>query len=191
MGCKLSILICTIPERVKSFNDIYNSLIGNDEVEILYDPRPRGVVSVGLKRQHLLEMSSGDYVVFIDDDDTVSTTYINNILNAIKSKPDSIGFDIRCILDGGKPFLARASNKYSNWMDNVDGFSCVRTPYHKTPIKREIALQIGYKDMKYGEDYDYSKRLKKSGLVKTEEFINEVMYFYNFKYKDPKIKYGL
>jgi len=188
---KLSILICTIPERIEVFNKLHNSLLGNPEVEVIYDPRPRGSISVGLKRQHLLEISKGDYVVFIDDDDTVSPVYLTKILEAIKQNPDSIGFDVRCIIDGGKPFLARASNKYNDWKDNVDGFGCVRTPYHKTPIKRDIALRIGYKDMKYGEDYDYSRRLKRSGLVKTEQFIDDVLYFYNFKYENPKIKYGL
>lgn len=184
---KLSILICTIPERVERFNKLYHSLPKTDEVEVLYDPRPRGALSVGKKRQHLLEMAKGDYVVFIDDDDSVSEDYVNDILSAADENPDCITFKIDCNIDGKKFFTATASNSFADWKDSP----CERTPYHKTPIKRDIALNIGFKDMRFGEDYDFSKRLKQSGLIKSDSHINKVLYYYKFKYEDPKIKYGI
>jgi hypothetical protein len=148
-------------------------------------------ISVGAKRQKLLERASGAYVVFVDDDDEVNDVYIPKIINKIIiNQPDSVGFIIECDMEGKKE-TAIASNKYSDWCENEDGFKYCRTPYHKTPIKRELALSIGYKDMRFGEDYDYSKRLKESHLIKKESFIEEVMYYYNYKFEDPKIKYGI
>lgn len=201
----LSILICTIDSRVDKFISLYEKVLYQ---KVLWNSRHIGLkkwnveclfekdnkqISVGAKRQKLLERARGDYVVFIDDDDDVSNNYIKEICHAIlddDKKPDSIGFKIQCNISGTKE-TAIASNKYADWCENKDGYKYCRTPYHKTPVRRKIALKIGYKDLRYAEDYDYSKRLKESGLIKKETVIKKTMYYYNFEYEDPKTKYGL
>lgn len=187
---KLSILIGTIESRSEQFSSLLmylnNQKTKDVEILSLCDNKE---ISIGAKRQHLLEMAKGDYVSFIDDDDWCSHNYVSNILEAIKTKPDCIGFLINC--KGTPGVTASASNKWDAWGDKVGGFDYVRTIYHKNPVKRSIALQIGYKDLRFAEDHDYSLRLKQSGLLKTEEFINEVMYEYRFKFEDPKTKYGI
>lgn len=194
----LSILICTIESRKAKFDLLFSKLteqknrimLGVDACEIIFECDNKEI-SIGQKRQSLLNRSKGVWVVFIDDDDEISESYISKILNELViNQPDSIGFKIECDIEGKKE-TAIASNKYSDWCDNKDGFRYCRTPYHKTPIKRNIALQIGYKDMRFGEDYDYSKRLKESRLIKNESQIDEVMYYYNYKYEDPATKYGI
>ncbi len=192
---KLSILICTTFDRSEMFNFLkhhlqnqINELGKQREVEILSECDNKEI-SVGKKRQNLLEKAKGDYVVFIDSDDWCPYSYVENILKATNHNPDCIGFLINCT--GTPGITASASNRWNGWGDKVGGFDYVRTIYHKNPVKRDIALQIGYKDMRFGEDYDYSLRLKQSGLLQSEEFINEVMYEYRYKYEDPKTKYGL
>ncbi len=147
-------------------------------------------ISVGKKRQNLLLESKGDYVVYIDSDDFVHPAYLISILNATKENPDCIGFKIECDINGVKS-IASSSNKYLDWGENLDGFKFVRTIYHKTPIKRDLALKIGFKDMRFGEDYDFSKRLKQSGLLKKEVFIPLFLYRYIYKHTNPKERYGL
>lgn len=197
---RLSILICTIEDRKDKFYELYKKLqkqsfqafcLYGMRSEILFECDNKQI-SIGAKRQKLLERAIGNHIAFIDDDDDVNDNYIGNIIYTLVNNLscDSIGFKIECNIEGKKE-TAIASNKYSDWCDNKDGFRYCRTPYHKTPIKRNIALQIGYKDMRFGEDYDYSKRLKESGLIKNESQINEVMYYYNFKYEDPTTKYGI
>lgn len=189
---KLSILIPTVVGREEKFLKLFNSLCENKsfEYEVAFQ-KDNKEISIGAKRQSLLEAARGEYIVFIDDDDTVPVYYIERILAAIKAEsPDTIGFLIDCDIEGKKE-SAIASNRYEDWCENRDGFRHCRTPYQKTPILKSIALQIGYKDMRYGEDYDYSKRLKKSGLIKSEYFINEVMYFYNYKHEPHNKKYGI
>lgn len=197
---KLSILICTIPERAEKFAILHEHMKEQirhyglqKEVEVLNDQRPRKELSVGAKRQSLLERAKGDFVVFIDDDDMVPFEYSKRITDAISADIDCIGFKIMCYGTDpkGKPELAAASNKYPAWADNVDGYRYVRMIYHKTPHRREHALAIGYRDMRFAEDADYSKRLKDSGLLVNEVFIPEVMYEYRFKFEDPRIKYGI
>ena len=90
-------------------------------------------------------------------------------------------------MDGVKS-IAASSNKYE-WTENVDGYRYVRSIYHKTPVKRDIALQCMFPDKSFQEDYEYSMRLKP--FLKNEVFIKKVLYYYNFKYENPKTKYGL
>jgi glycosyltransferase involved in cell wall biosynthesis len=158
-----------------------------DQVEILTDIDNREV-SIGFKRQRMYELAKGEYIVSIDSDDAIMTDYIAEIWRGIKEQPDCITFQISC--SGTKGKTANVSNNYQDWMDSTDGFDYVRTPYHKVAIKRSIALQIGFIDLRYGEDYDFSKRLKKSGLITTEYHISKPLYHYKFRNEPFKQKYG-
>lgn len=198
MRYALSILIATIPERRDQFEKLVNDLT-RWPIEVLSDNRPRMAVSVGLKRQSLLEIAQGDYVCFHDDDDWHSPNYVPLMLKAIEDHaPDCIGFEITCkgmgrsinrSRNGFK--LAAASKRYDKWGDNVEGYDYVRSTYHKTPVKREIALKAGFKDLRFAEDHDYSMSLKATGLLKTEVFIPEPLYIYRYHYEPHNIKYGI
>ncbi len=195
---KLSILIPTVEGREESFDRLLKELMRqinskinsgwrNDLVEILSDKDDKEV-SIGAKRQRLIEAATGDYVVFVDDDDMVAPDYIEQIINHLGC--DCIGFLIECSFDGVNKCTAKASFKYKDWGDNKDGFRYVRSTYHKTPVRREIALKVGFKDMRFGEDYDYSMRLVPH--LKSEGFIDKVMYYYQYSSKEPhEIKYGI
>lgn len=187
---KLSILICTIPERKESFDLLINklkSLSINKEVEILSDDRPKGIVTIGQKRNDLILKSKGKYISFIDDDDDVHDEYVNLILNAISLNPDCIGFKIMCNMEG--VFQNAASSMKYDWSENIDGYRYVRSIYHKTPVKKDIALKCMFPDKSFGEDYEYSMRLKKH--LTNEVFIDTFLYKYNYKYENPVTKYGL
>jgi glycosyltransferase involved in cell wall biosynthesis len=188
---KLSICIATLPTRKQFFDELTNHLAEQilaqdaiDEVEIVSEC-DNGEMSIGNKRQKMLEDATGDYVVNIDDDDRVPDFYVEKILEAIKENPDCIGFRVEChnIREG---VTASVSNKYKDWLSNHDGFDFVRCIHHLTPVKREISLKIGYKDMKGAEDSDYSFRLRDSGLLKKEVYINEVMYYYLYNRANDK-----
>lgn len=192
---KLSICIATLESRKHYFENITNHLRSQileynqqNEVEIIFE-RDNKEVSVGVKRQKMIERAKGNYVVHIDDDDTVPYFYTTKILKAIEENPDCIGFKVLCHNLPGR--MASVSNKYDKWESNKDGFDYVRTIHHLTPVKREIALKIGYKDIRCGEDADYSLRLKQSGLLKSEVFIDEVMYEYLYVPQNSNIKYGI
>ncbi len=192
----LSILICTIDSRKEQFDKLFDFVnkqrLVNDTVarfvEILFECDNKEM-SIGAKRQKLLERATGEFVVFIDDDDFVSERYVSSILKATRSKPDCIGFLIECDMQG-KIETAITSNRYDKWTEGQDGFTHNRTIYHKSPIRRTIALQIGFKNIRYSEDSDFSKRLKDSGLLVHEEFVNDVMYYYRYREEDYHTKYG-
>lgn len=191
---KLSILIPSTFDR-QSMTDLLVENIHNqikdlcicDHVQVLTDFDNKEV-SIGAKRQRMLLFASGEYVVFIDSDDAIMTDYLSEIWKGIKEGPDCITFEISCTGTKGK--RANVSNKYPDWRDNVDGFDYVRLPYHKTPILKKIALQIGFKDLRFAEDYDFSKRLKMAKLINKEYHIAKPLYHYQYKQEDFKKKYG-
>lgn len=188
---QLSILLATVENRKELFAKLHahiTSLARGLPVEILFACDAKQI-SIGKKRQNLLEQASGDYVVYVDDDDWVSGRYVDAILNAIANKPDCVGFEIKCTINGATPVPAIASMRYPQWCENRDGYRFCRSIYHKTPVLREIALKVGFPDMRYAEDRAYSDGVMR--LVKSEVFIPEQLYHYRFKNEGFNEKYGI
>lgn len=190
----LSILLPTIVTRATEFARLEAHLKAQAEgkpVEIL-SACDNKEISIGKKRQQLLERATGDYVVYIDDDDWVSDTYVDDILAALTSipspGPDCVGFLIRCTQNGKNPVMAKASIKYKAWGENEDGFAHTRSPYQKTPVRRGIALKVGFPDLRYAEDKVYSAGLVRN--VATEVFIDKVLYHYQYRHESFAAKYG-
>ena len=176
---KLSILICTIPEREWFLNRVMAILSEqHGDYEILINGSDK---SIGRKRNELLSEASGDYVAFIDDDDTISPNYIPLVMEGIDKGVDCCSLTGIITDDGKNPRKFIHSDKYDSWFekDNIY-YRCVN---HLNCIKTSLALQIGFPEKNNGEDHDYSLRLKKSGLIKTEHEIEPVIYYYEFRSK--------
>lgn len=188
---RLSILLCTVVSRADLFAKLHAHILKQAEgrsVEVLVACDNKEI-SIGKKRQNLLEQAAGDYIVYIDDDDWCADDYVDRILAALQSSPDCVGFLITCTTNGKNPAKAIASMKYKEWMENRDGYAHLRSPYQKTPVRREIALKVGFPDLRYGEDRVYSRGITK--LIRTEAFISSVLYFYRYKSENFATKYGI
>lgn len=185
----LSILIPSTRDR----NEMLYVLLGHlhyqidkekltDKVEIITDI-DGGELSIGLKRQRLIEKSKGRYVVFIDSDDWVANDYIEEIFLAMPSSPDVINFSGYMTTDNAnrEEFRIGKDLPYITIQDAHGKNEYLRHSNHLSIIKRQIALQIGFKDLRFAEDYDYSLRLKNSQLIKTEIFIPTALYHYRYK----------
>ena len=175
MSKRLSILICGVKSREQLLMNLAKTLRyqGTGEVEILANIDERES-PIGLKRNQLLSKSNGDYVCFVDDDDTVSPYYVSYILKAIETNPDCVGITgvITEHKIGPKKFIH--SLEYKDWFEK-DGIY-YRCPNHLNPIKREIACSIGFSEVNYQEDKGFSLRVK--DVLKTEVFVPEPIYFY-------------
>jgi glycosyltransferase involved in cell wall biosynthesis len=185
----LSILIPTLPDRNESLNKLLAILEPqlNEQVEVLLDSRPKRACSIGVKRNDLYKRAKGKYSVQIDDDDTVPDYFVKEVLANLGS--DCIGYKEHCTINGKvQDSLITRTNK--NWYTiNNNHF---RTPHFKTPILTEHCVNTGVKDMRFGEDHDFAKRILP--LLKTETFIPKIMYFYTANSLTPnqhKDRYGL
>ena len=184
----VSVLICTMPERKRMFASLYARLdLLKDSVdlhiELLYDDTLG--ITIGEKRNLLLQRAAGRYCCFVDDDDGASDAYFTTYETAIKS-----GVDYDCVALNGhyylngkymKPFFHAL--KYGSWHDDQNGY--YRCPNHLNLIKTDICRQIGYLKLNFGEDQDFSERLLKSGLLKNEYAHDNVLYLY-YKVDTPK-----
>ena len=179
---KLSILICTIPSRSEMLKQLTQQLVlllnkyDQDEYEVLVNADEK--LNVGKKRNLLLESSSGDYVVFIDDDDEIHDNYIDSFMNAIKSNPDvdCIGYRGYITFNGSYKKDWVISKECSSWYEK-DGIY-YRTPNHISPVKRTIAMEVKFPEIEFGEDYEYSMGILPH--LKKEIFIDEQLYHYKF-----------
>lgn len=175
----LSIQIPTITERKEQFEKLYNFILKQAEgksVEVIYECDNKEM-SIGVKRQKLLSRSHAEYFVQIDDDDMVADNFVGKVLEALKTRPDCVGY-LEDITWDGKKKVACHSNRFAQWADNVQGYDFVRTPFFKDVIKVSVAQRVGVRDMRFGEDHDFAKRIKP--FLRTEVFINEKMYFFTY-----------
>lgn len=188
---KLSLLLATVENRADMFAKLHAELSRQAEgrpVELVVACDAKQI-SIGKKRQNLLEAATGEYVAFIDDDDWIAEDYVERVLKALATNPDCVGFLILCTHNGKNPQKAIASMRYRVWGENQDGYTYTRSIYHKTPHLRSLALKVGFRDLRYGEDRFYSQGLM--NMVNSEAFIPETMYFYRFVAEPFGQKYGL
>jgi glycosyltransferase involved in cell wall biosynthesis len=174
---KLSILIATIFERRELLDkllDVINPHL-SDDVECLINCDDK-FKTIGLKRNELLSQTTGDYTVFVDDDDMIPDYYVPEILKAIETNPDTVGIQGVITCKGVNPKVFKHSIQYDSWYEKDRVY--YRCPNHWNPTKREIMKQVGFPEINYGEDYDYS--LKVRPLLKTEVVIEKPMYYYLF-----------
>jgi|APGre2960657404_1045060.scaffolds.fasta_scaffold07612_9 glycosyltransferase involved in cell wall biosynthesis len=181
---KLSILICTLPQREVMFGELRSKLMGQlfelvdfkDQVEIRSASSIK--MTTGALRNDLLKMAKGDFVVFIDDDDDVDADYIKEILTVINANPhiDCVGINGVISFDGEKSKRWSISIKHGHWHETDEMY--FRTPNHISPVRRSIALQAKFPDISYGEDMEYSKRI--FPMLKNEVCIEKPLYHYKY-----------
>jgi len=182
MGIRFSILVCSVSTRRSTFmpkiiEQIYGQIEreGLDkEVEciVLMDNK---TMTVGDKRNRLIEASRGHWVCFVDDDDRIADDYVRTLYRASrKTDADTITFYASVSINGQMPKIARffcSENK--NLPDAYD-----RQPNHLMLIKRNIAHLIGFKSISFQEDDDYAARCYP--LIKKIYNIDKVLYYYDF-----------
>ena len=172
---KLSILIATIGQREDRFKQLLEVLRPQmKDVEILAYWN-NGEKPLWEIRQALVEEAKGEYISFIDDDDSVPDYYVEEILKAIAEKPDYVGWRMQLWENGEKAKPTFHSVKYTEWSEDDRGW--YRGISHLNPIQRDIALQVSFETIPgEAEDQPWTKKI--APLVKTEAYIDREMYWY-------------
>jgi len=207
---KLTIGIATIPKRM--FDDRFlprlvkklENQIGERkdvEVIILGDNKK---ITVGKKRDRLIQMAQGKFVVLVDDDDDVSDDYVEVVCDAIDKNPDVdvISYMQKAIIDGEEwvvdfslnydrtPPLEQLSHEFADgWIDNPqDPFHptktqiivgkkvCKRPPFPVCPFRTELAKQARFIDFNSAEDVCWARKMW--DLCQTEYKLDKQMHIY-------------
>lgn len=169
--------ILTVPPRAAQLKELLDLLEpqidkANGEVQaiVLYNNFDK---NLGELRQSIVDRAQGEYISFIDDDDTVPTDFIETILPLLDGKVDYVGFKVNLTHNGNKMKPVYHSLKYSDWKEDDSGY--YRDITHLNPIKTSIARQATFFGGA-GEDVSWSNQLR--GKAKTEHFIDREMYNY-------------
>jgi hypothetical protein len=185
MNIKLSILVPTVPSRMDYFYPkLMKQLLkqtknyNNIEILSLFDNKKR---STGLKRQDLLNLSRGEYLVFIDDDDRISDDYIDEIMKALLENlnTDCVVFDTLYTNDGKGHKLCKYGIEFE-YGDTMDGKEWYGKPSHTMVYKSSIAKRHLYSDLRNGEDIEWV--LKAYQDIKVQTRIDKILYFYEANY---------
>lgn len=182
MEYKLSILICNLPDRSDFLYRLFLKLLEyggfKDGIEILTDDDTS--ISTGAKRNKLLQQAKGKYLAFIDDDDLITEHYFPGVLAGIEKGIDCCSLKGIITDDGKNPRFFEHSITHSRYetVQRSGKDYYLRFPNHLNCIKSDIAKTIEYPDKTISEDTEWAVKLNQSGLLKTEHWIDEVIYLY-------------
>jgi len=186
---KLSILIPTIPERANKLNALVSNL--NLQIDILNNIHPslgvvqiliddskkfiEGGVTVGEKRNSLVQKAKGDYVCFLDDDDQVPNNYIEELIRATYKNTDIITFKslFKCDTYWGIADMS-IQNKNAE-ATPLNQFK--RNAWHVCPVRRTIAQKYKFPFKNNAEDWQWMEQVLSE--VKSECKIDMILHQYN------------
>lgn len=186
-----SVLIPTIPGREQGLQNLLRSIREKVariapqlrvEYCIKFDNRE---MSVGLKRDELLQRCQGKYCAFIDDDDEITDAYIEDLTQTIQGS-----FPVMRLRGqiSQYTFTHGIENKLSDKMAK-DGIF-LRPPNHLNPMMADVAKLVHFSDSVRGEDLEWTIRLAKSGFL-SHQYTSDpsrIHYLYNMgdRKLDPK-----
>lgn len=164
----LSILIPSIPKRnkrLKSLKRILSKQIKGElkaQVEIIVEDSEsvlNGGISIGKKREQLVNKAQGEYCCFLDDDDEISPDYIKVLLDLCSQKQHICTFRSFAKLEGYWCLIdMNLENK-----ENEQAFPGIvkRTPWHICAVRTEFAKNYLFQDSNYGEDWQWFEQVLK------------------------------
>jgi hypothetical protein len=173
------ILISSIPHRHESLCALLEALdaqLPSPGVGVrLY--RDNLEATYGEKQAALLASSQADYVSYIDDDDLPAPDYVARICAALAEGPDYVGYPVRWTIDGEPQIRVEHSLRHRRW-ENAPGM-LLRDISEKNPLRREYAHH-GVWQGGYGAEQQWAAGVRSGGHVRTEVWIPEPMYYYQY-----------
>lgn len=181
----LALLIPYTFDIQQLYERVYKQLIDQisyHPVTVLSYPTPHsnhGGPSTGIKRNWLLDRARdmrASHIAFIDSDDLIGPNYIEAVMPGVYGDYDC------CELWGqyyvlGKPGMPfHHSIIHKEWWQDDKAY--YRNPNHLSVIKLEHLHDIRFQDKTVGEDGHYSIDIQKTGRLKKEYPIKEIIYHY-------------
>ena len=181
----LSVCICSLEDRRPLLERLMTQLRDSQsqsslriELLVLTDNRE---MTIGEKRNKLVQQAKGKYCCFVDDDDGVSPDYFKEIEQVLRFFPtaDCVGMSGMYYVDGvaKKPFYH--SLRYKCYRE--DDTAYYRPPNHLNPILTGFVRHIGFTKKNHGEDTDFAMNLHKADLLWNEASVRKPLYHYDFR----------
>lgn len=176
------ILILSQPSRafllgrvLKSLHDQIGNHVGVEVCLRIFDRN----MSLGDNRQAMINAAKAEYVNFVDDDDMVSKDYVNRITLHLGGV-DQVGFQVQCYIDGIAQKPTYHSLRYGKWSEDDGGY--YRDISHLNPMRLALVKQVSMEGG-FGEDSRWADRMRALGIVKTENYVDSILYHYYYRSK--------
>lgn len=183
----LSILIPSIPERAGNRGLLCRELerrksnlpdeIGT--VEIIVDDSKsflKGGLSIGKKRQGLVEKAAGKYLCFLDDDENISPIYIETLVRLCNENKDVCTFrSIIKLKDYWGLVDMRLVYKVNDQAS--PDYTVRRPPWHICPVRSDFAKLYEFQDINNAEDFEWFAKVLSH--CTTEAHTQRILFQYN------------
>ena len=160
--------------------DLINQIKPYSDIELIafFDNKKR---SIGKKRDEMLNLANGEYLVYIDDDDRLSPDYIKEIMTCLYNNPttDCVVFDCICTVNSGPGKLCKYGVEFE-YGDILGGREWRGKPAHTMVYKSSIAKKHRFSNVNNGEDIEWVRRACVDIIVQTR--IDKVLYHYDAEY---------
>ncbi len=167
--------------QVLALNRIHPTL---GSVEILVDdskPYLEGGLSIGGKRDLLVQRAGGKYLCFIDDDDQVTPNYIETLVRLCNEGQDIVTF--RALIKNDHYWSLIDMSLANKVNEEVNPSSIIpRTPWHICPVLAQHAKSEQFNTkLIHNDDWDWMERVLKR--VSSESHSDMILTQYNHSEK--------
>jgi glycosyltransferase involved in cell wall biosynthesis len=177
----LSVLIPTVPSRIDTFyprmvKSVIEQIGDRKDIEVcaFFDNKRR---STGEKRNTLLDMARGEYLVFLDDDDQIEPDWLESVTVELRSNPDLVVYQVMLHWPDGHDQLCKYDIATKECRD-VSPTLYEGHPSHTHVWRSSLAKTLRFEDKVFGEDTAWSSVLAKQ--VKVQRSIHRVLYHYQY-----------
>jgi glycosyltransferase involved in cell wall biosynthesis len=179
----------TIPERSESFQKLktkvqsqidycqkYHPTLGQIEIVEVNSPKFKdGGDSIGRKRQKGLELSKGEYVCWLDDDDNISPDYVETLVRLANKGADVCTFNNISKFDN---FWMVVKMHFKTKLDDQAKPGIInRRPYHVCAFRRGVLEGVNFPDANWDEDTGFIKQALKN--CRTFAHSDNILHEYN------------
>lgn len=186
----LSILIPSIPKRKDRLNVLRDclecrieSIVKQHEmlgtVEVIIDDSKSfldGGLSIGKKRESLVNRAKGKYLCFLDDDESIAPNYVESLLRLCNFDLDICTFRAISKLETAWGLVdMRLSYKFNDQFSPE--FTIRRMPFHICPVRSAFAKLYQFEDINNAEDSRWMEKVL--AHCTTEAHTDKILFQYN------------
>ncbi len=169
---------------------INNNSSGNaEEICLKYQKKDKRIIykntskqGVSFARNEGLNLSTGDYICFIDSDDYIEKDYVETLLtNVVKSNADVVECGYNRVNESGEILYEKKQKEYSESDSYKISKSFLELIYFENMLwnkifKKEILDNIRFKPFHTSEDYEFLTNV----YLKTSKKVNIDKILYNY-----------
>lgn len=190
----LSVLIATIPERKEMYTKLVNELWRQRDILEKIHPSlgdvsfsvdesksfMNGGLSIGKKRQALVEKARGKYLCFLDDDEDIAPNYLETIVRLCQLDCDVVTFRSVAKMDNYWAVIDMSLKNNEDEEATPDRI-VKRRPWHINAIRTSFALLYEFPDVNDSEDALWMRNIIYH--LESEAHTDAILHQYNHSVK--------